>query len=149
MNTSKLTSAFATLSFLLFMSIASIANSNTVSSGDLHKSGDKSVVVTYANEKDFSYLRFDVNNFMNETEVNEMPSNEFDYLRFDVNNFMNETEVNEMPSNEFDYLHFDVDNFTEYSSDEITELPLNEYVYLRFDLNNFETPTMDELPESE
>jgi hypothetical protein len=79
---------------------------------------------------DFSYLRFDVNNFTESTTDNmiELPVNEFDYLRFDVNNFTGSNTDNtiELPVNEFDYLRFDVKLFTNVSGSTIDELPVTE-----------------------
>jgi len=152
MNTSKFTSAIATLSLVLFMSIASIANSNIFYSGDLPKSADKTMSVTAASEKDLSYLRFDVNKYVNENETAEVTHSSLDYLRFDVAEYINETEVSEMPSNEFGYLRFDANNFTESYTDIMTELPVNEFDFLRFDVNNFTTTgnsVIDELPINE
>jgi len=152
MNTSKLTSAIATLSLVLFMSIASIANSTIFYSGDLAKSGNKSLSATNITEQDFGYLRFDVNKYVNENETVEVKHSLLDYLRFDVADFMNETEASEMPSDEFDYLRFDVNNFIENNIENTIELPVNEFDYLRFDVNNF-TPSassvIDELPINE
>jgi hypothetical protein len=129
MNTSKFTSAITTLSLVLFMSIASIADANTLYSGDLSKSGDKSVSVTTTAEKDLNYLRFDVNKYVNENETAEVAHSSLDYLRFDVNTFINESDAAamELPvANEFDYLRFDVNNFTTAGNNAIDELPVTE-----------------------
>ena len=155
MKTSKLTSAIATLSLVLFMSVASIANSITFNSGDLPKSGDKNMPVANTTEKDLSYLRFDVNKYVNENETAEVTYSSLDYLRFDVNEFIDETdaEAMELPmANEFEYLRFDVNNFTESYADSTIELPVNEFDYLRFDANNFSAAgnnAIDELPVTE
>jgi len=179
MKTSKFTSAIVTFSLVLFMSLASIANSSALNSGDLTKSGDKSLTVQVTPEQDFSYLRFDVSNFMSEGESIEIIHNSFDYLKFDVNDFINESvsEISELPSanefeylrfdineytigaqmeitelpeaTDFDYLRFDVNNFTENNTDEMIDLPVNEFDYLHFDANNFIAPGIEELPVSE
>lgn len=155
MNTSKFTSAIATLSLVLFMSIASIANSNVFYSGDLPKTGDKTMSATTTNEKDLSYLRFDVNKYVHENETAEVAHSSLDYLRFDVAEFINETNVEtmEMPlADKFDYLRFDVNNFIESFNDNMTESPANEFDYLRFDVNNFTvtgSSVIDELPANE
>jgi hypothetical protein len=155
MNTTKLTSAIATLSLVLFMSIASIADSSSFYSGDLLKSGDKSVSVTYTSERDLSNLRLDVNKYVNENETNEATHSLLDYLRFDVNKFINETDVEtmELPiTNEFEYLRFDVNNFIESNTENVTELPVNEFNYLRFDVNKFAAAgnnAIEELPVTE
>ena len=155
MKISKITFAIATLSLVLFMSLASIANSSLSNTGDLPKSGAKSLSVTTASEKDFSYLRFDANNYINEKEEAEAIDNSLDYLRFDVNDFVNKTdcEAIELPvANEFEYLRFDVNNFMGSNSENMNELPANEFNYLRFDVNNFITTgnsNVDELPVTE
>jgi hypothetical protein len=155
MNTSKLISAIATLSLVLFMSVASTANSGIFYSGDLTKSGDKSLSISSASEMDYSYLRFDVSKYINKDETAEIKHSSLDYLRFDVNDFINETddEAMELPlANEFEYLRFYVDNFTESNTDSIIELPVNEFDYLHFYVNNFITAgnnVIDEMPVTE
>jgi hypothetical protein len=155
MKTSKLTTAIATVSLVLFMSIATIANSSIFYSGDLSKSGDKSVSVTNTSEKDLSYLRFDVNKYVNETKVAEVTHSSLDYLRFDVYNYIEKknSESIEMPvTKEFDYMRFDVNNYTNSDTDSIIELPVIEFDYLRFDVNNFTTTgnsVIDKLPINE
>jgi hypothetical protein len=140
MKTSKLTSAIAIPSLVLFMSIASIANTRTFYSGDLPKSDNKSISVANPTEKDFSYLRFDVNKYISEDETAEVIHSSLEYLHFDVNEFIDETdaEAMELPmANEFEYLRFDVNNFTESHLDSMIELPMNEFDYLRFDVSHF------------
>jgi hypothetical protein len=46
-------------------------------------------------ENEFSNLRFDINKFINtNTEISELPvATEFDYLRFDVKNYSDETNM--------------------------------------------------------
>lgn len=155
MKTVKLTSAVATLSLVLFMSLASIANTGVVKTGDLPISGDKSFDISSAADKDFSYLRFDATQFMNENEETDAIVSYLDYLRFDVNDFIseNESEITALPvANEFEYLRFDVNSFPESDSDTISDLPVNEYDYLRFDANGFVSSnngTIDELPLTE
>lgn len=155
MKTSKLTFAVVTLSLVLFMSIASIANSSSFASGDLLKSGEKSMSIANSSEKDLSYLRFDVNKYVNENETSEATHSTMDYLRFDVNECINETdaEAMELPlANEFEYLRFDVNAFTESNTDSMNEIPVNEFNYLRFDVNNFAAAgnnAIDELPLTE
>jgi hypothetical protein len=153
MKTSKFTSAIATLSLVLFLSVSSYANTSASNSGDLPKSGDKSLATYSTSEKDFNYLRFDVKKFINENEESDLIYNSLDYLRFDVTNFINETEVTELPvANELEYLRFDVNNFIDNNPDNITELPVNEFDYIRFDVNNYLTNGSDltcELPVKE
>jgi len=126
MKTVKLTSAIATLSLVLFISFASKADSC-----DLTISIKKSLDITNTSDQNFSYLRFNVNDFVSKGELAEM----------------------ELPSpNEIEYLRFDVNNFTESNPIDLTDLPVNEFEYLRLDAYKYTTPGMsmiDELPESE
>lgn len=155
MKTAKLTTVLATLSLVLFMSVSSIANSGRSNTGDTPKSCTKSLAFSTASERDFSYLRFDVNKYVNENEEADAIYNSLDYLRFDVNNFLyeNESEVIELSvANELDYLRFDVNNFAKGNAGAITELPVNELDYLRFDVAGFislNNRVIDELPETE
>jgi len=154
MKTVKLTSVLVVLSLVLFMSVSSYADSGRSNSGDVPKSGNILAFSATA-EKDFSYLRFDVNKYMNENNEADAINNVMDYLRFDVNDFIieNESEAMELPvANEFEYLRFDVSSFTGINSDAINELPVNEYDYLRFDVNDFVSSNngvIDELPVTE
>lgn len=139
MKTAKFSTAISTLIIVSFMSIASIANTTSVYTGDLPKVTVKSQTLPVASENEYSYLRFDVNKYISESEATELNYSSMDYLRFDVNNFINETEISEMPvAIELDYLRFDVNNFISGSETEIVELPAeNDFGYLRFDVNNF------------
>lgn len=125
MKTSKIITTFATLSLIFFMSVTSIANTGTISTGDLVKTGAVAELTSFS----IDYLRFDVNNYVdaNESEITELPvENEFDYLRFDVNNFTidNATDLTEMPVNEFEYLRFDVNNYSGSATGETNEMPV-------------------------
>lgn len=155
MKTLKLTLALATLSFVLLMTSASIANTGNVNSGDLIRTGNKSLVVANTSENDFSYLRFDVNKYISENDETDLIHNSLDYLRFDVNYFVNKNEIEEIElpaANDFEYLHFNVNNFIESSTENMVELPVNEFDYLRFDVNKYTASgvsTIDELPVTE
>ena len=155
MKTAKFTSAIATFTLVLFMSISSIANTATFSTGDLPRSGEKSLAISVTYEKDYSYLRFDATKFMNENEEADAIVSYLDYLRFDVNDFMleNEAEITELPmANDFEHLRFDVNSFSESNPDAITELPVNEFDHLRFNANDFislNNGVIDELPVTE
>jgi hypothetical protein len=153
MKTVKLTSAITTLSLVLFMSFASIANSSNLKFGDFSRTGKKSLEITNTSANDFSYLRFDVNKFINENNETDLIHSSLDYLRFDVNDFVSKSETIEMElpaANEFEYLRFNVTNFTESNSNDMIDLPVNEFDYLRFDVNNYSTPgVIDELPVTE
>jgi hypothetical protein len=155
MKTVKFTSAITILSLVLFLSVASYAGTRKLNTGELTNSGENSLVISNTSEKDYSYLRFDVNKYSNENEETGLIHNSLDYLRFNVNKFIkeDESEVIELPvANEFEYLRFDVNNFTESNSVEMIELPVNEYDHLRFDVNNFvntNNSVIDELPVTE
>jgi hypothetical protein len=155
MKTTKFASAIITLSLVFFMSFASIANSGVLYTGDLPISGDKSPSISSVSVKDFSYLRFDINKYVSETEASEVIHSSLDYLRFDVTKFINDTDAEtlELPlANEFEYLRFDVNNFAGSDTESIIELPGNEFDYLRFDANNYTSArnnAIDELPVTE
>ena len=126
MKTVKLTSAVTTLILVLFMSYASIADS-----GDLKTSIKKNLDITNTSDQNFSYLRFNLNDYLSKGELTEMelPSaNEFEYLRFNVNNFTesNPIDVIDLPVNEFEYLHFNVYNYTIQGMCMIDELPVTQ-----------------------
>ncbi len=151
MKTRTFFSTIITLSLVIFAATSGISNPVINFTGDNLKKTENKIGSTGKNEvsvpansaeavSEFSYLRFDVNEYSDESAVTELPVNSFDYLRFDVNIYI-ETENSEsieMPvTNEFDYLRFDVNNFTESNTDSMIELPVNEFDYLRFDVNNF------------
>ena len=122
----KLTSAVATFSLVLFISFASIAGS-----GDLARSIKKGQELTIPSGQNFSYLRFNVNDFLSKSELAEMglsAANEFENLRFDMNNFTDSIpfDLIDLPVNEFEYLRFDVYNYTTPGSSIIDELPVTE-----------------------
>jgi len=163
MKTTKIITTLATLNLILFMSVSTIANPSARQTGDGEKSGIKKQLSAVKNEIeatvssptsviDFSHLRFDVANYIRQSEANELTMNLIDNLRFDVNNFIHadKAETSEQPmTSEFEYLRFDVNNFTVDNSAELSEMPVNEFDYLRFDINKFEsenTITLDELP---
>jgi hypothetical protein len=140
MKTAKFTSVIATLSLVFFMALTSIANSGTLNTGDLPRSGDKSPNISNVSEKDFSYLRFDVTRYSSENEESDFIHSPLNYLQFDVNDYINENsnEVIELPAaNEYEYLRFNLNNYDENTSASISELPANEFNYLRFDVNNY------------
>jgi hypothetical protein len=91
-------------------------------------------VYPVAIQNDFSYLKFDVNTYIDEheSEISDLPVSEFDYLRFDVNYYMEQNQVNteEVPDNEFEYLRFDVTKYmlndNIHNNNGIGELPLAE-----------------------
>jgi len=97
--------------------------------------------------KDLSYLKFNVADYTDASEMVEEINdvNSYDYLKFDVENYQSSDktesyELIELPVNEFGYLKFDVENYQstdQTESYESIELPVNEFDYLKFDLTNF------------
>jgi hypothetical protein len=132
MKTSKIITTIATLNLVLFMSVSSIANPLTRYDGDIVKTSVKKQIevikpsnienpTPVSSEKEFSNLRFDVNKYINDSEVAELTQNIIETVRFDVNKFINtNTEISELPvANEFDYLRFDVKNYSNENSNYI------------------------------
>jgi hypothetical protein len=96
--------------------------------------------VIASDEKDFSYLRFDVNKYANpERDLSidanatfNSPDNGFNYLKFDASRYVNSGDLNSEDGSgevdeavtDFSYLKFDV---TKYSSNdqEILDEPVN------------------------
>jgi hypothetical protein len=166
MKTNKFFTAVISFSLVIFLASSGISNPVVKLTGDNLKKTEGNVnsakkkgiaLPAFLTEatSDFSYLRFDVNEYATESAIEELPVNSFDYLRFDVNNFINDKEPMEMElpaANEFDYLRFDVNNFMDSNPLEMNELPVNEYDYLRFDVSKYASQSesaIDELPISE
>ena len=167
MKTIKFFTFILTMSLVIFASGSGISNTVNTFSGDNLKSGNNSSAVNSKTESpastpatftdaEFSYLRFDVNDYIDEDRVEEIPAyTTFDYLRFDVNNYLETetTENMELPSvNEFDYLRFDVNSFIDSNADAMYELPAIEFNYLRFDVSKFcpdDNSSLGELPVTE
>lgn len=63
-------------------------------------------------DPDYTYLRFDVSDYMPEAEIipSELPENDLSYLKFDVTAFdsLNPVSMDELPEQEYSYLKFDV-----------------------------------------
>jgi hypothetical protein len=157
MKTSKFFAILTSMSIVLFLSFASIANTYSNSTGDVIKASTNATSVsgentTTADNSNYSYLRFDVNDYITNPEIEDISDNSLDYLRFDVKDYFSadEMEISELPiMNEYDYLRFDVNNFTANETEENFELPVNQYEYLRFDVTkyiNTENHPIDELP---
>ena len=164
MKTNKLFSILITLSLVIFLSSNGISNPSRALTGDnlkkneskIKSDGKNKVSASSADaDNDFSYLKFNVNEYITESTVEELPANSFDYLRFDVNKYIdaNESAITELPvTNEFNYLRFDVNNYIESNTADLDEMPVNEFDYLRFDVNNFISANyngIDELPLAE
>jgi len=157
MKTTKIITTLSALTFIFFMSVTSIANSNTAGDGEKTSAtrisvlknmiADASTSETAVNE--FEYLRFEVARFTSEGKETEVTRDLENEMRFDVNKYMNtEASVTELPSAvEFEYLRFDANAF---GSAEMNEMPAGEFNYLRFDVNSFTAQNRvpaDEMPE--
>lgn len=85
-----------------------------------------SVTIPVVPTEDYSYLKFDVSeyiaadaSFEAEVAMPEPPVSDFSYLKFDVNEYMSNSE------------------FSDSEAIELPELPANEFSYLRFDVNDY------------
>lgn len=151
MKTNNLFTFLVLLSFIVFISVASIANgttnykggksteslTNNVSKVITETSGS---VAATSNDIDFSYLRFDLNKFTGNSNITEVPPSLLNDLRFDVNDYINSNspDMLELPvMMEFEYLRFEANKFDVNESEEIIELPVNEFDYLRFNVNDY------------
>ncbi len=115
--------------------------------------------VKVAPETVFSYLKFDVANYIsgNDEETALVPENTFDYLKFHASDYLaEESESMDMPANEYNRYAFDVNTYTAGASadPENMELPANENEYLKFDANKYiNTESVDpenmEMPANE
>lgn len=156
MKTTKFITTISSLTFIFFMSVTSIANSNTTGDGEKTSATRISVLKnmiadaasseTTVNE--FEYLRFDVSRFTSESGETEVTRDLENEMRFDVNKYMNtEASVTELPSAvEYEYLRFDANAF---GSAEMNEMPAGEFDYLRFDVNSYTALNpvpVDEMP---
>jgi hypothetical protein len=135
-------------------------NSVTMLSGPVitaERKNTSAIAVTAVAADDFSYLKFDVNTYMeadaaNPEEVEMLPEaieTDFSYLKFNVGDYITDSEANgdeitELPeseispvtssanvppAHEFDYLRFDVTNYIN-ESEGIGELPAEEILPL-------------------
>ena len=102
---------------------------------------------------DFSYLKFDVSNYVEDygkfqpetDEPSVYTQSTFDYLKFDVsayvkNDVPNSAEPTALSEKDFDYLKFDVSKFAAANTsnqDESSELTAKDFDYLKFDANKY------------
>ncbi len=117
---------------------------------------------------DFSYLKFDVTDYVADYEkfqsdMDEPAStyeNGFDYLKFDVNKYLgNDISVNSNPDemlvNNYNYLKFDVSKYaaTDATNSEMTNgFESLDLDYLKFDTQKYSQPgeqSVEELPTAE
>ena len=161
---SMLMSSFAAL--LILISV----HENSLKSTDFVSEPDRTVVKfghTEVNNKvtsapsaapasktsaEFSYLKFDVSEFLTpETGNDEMPAaGDFDYLKFNASDYT-ETEIDMQPEeSDFGYLKFDVNHYVS-SADSEQELPSADFDYLKFDVQKYVQHNtegeINELPE--
>lgn len=95
-----------------------------------------------------------------------IPAEDFSYLKFNVADYMESDGVNpaeaevlpESTETDFAYLKFRIDDYisgSELTGEELAELPVNDFGYLRFDVNSYinnsgiENTGIGELPETE
>lgn len=163
MKTPKLYVALLSISMIIFSLTGTMANPAGKITGDILKKADKNNLtgnnsrVLHAAKsfsEDFSYLRFDVNDYSKETNETELLFGIYDYLYFDVNNFTETSgiEITDLPvSNEFENLRFDANYYISASEEIISEMPVaTEFDYLRFDATLYSTDLpVDELPVTE
>lgn len=115
------------------------------------RKNESEVTAPAASTEDYSYLKFDVNKYMedevsDQDESMEMPATpeaDYSYLKFDVTDYTSASEITELPEAEstnndfssessidnFGYLKFDVNKYiesSESSSDDLGELPAVE-----------------------
>lgn len=111
-----------------------------------------------------NYLKFDVSDYMNESEMaaEEIDETNFEYLKFNVGDYNTVNEA--MPADEtnfinddFSYLKFDVNKYMSESDEQSTnidESSNNGLSYLKFDVNkyyssNSESVSIGDLPAIE
>ena len=157
MKTTKISATLASVALIIFMSVGSIANTASKFSGDLTKSTTKTVIAAEKNSvssaeavNEFSYLRFNADNFFSNSDVEEVTYALLDYLRFDVDKFTNSSEeITEMPAENFDYLRFDVNNYFSENQAQPSDMPADDFSYLRFDVSKYSNNSTDSLPSAE
>ena len=157
MKTTKISATLASVALIIFMSVGSIANTASKFSGDLTKSTTKTVIAAEKNSvssaeavNEFSYLRFNADNFLSNSDMEEVTYASLDYLRFDVDKFTNSSEeITEMPAENFDYLRFDVNNYFSENQAQPSDMPADDFSYLRFDVSKYSTNSTDSLPSAE
>jgi len=157
MKTTKISATLASVALIIFMSVGSIANTASKFSGDLTKSTTKTVIAAEKNSvssaeavNEFSYLRFNADNFLSNSDMEEVTYASLDYLRFDVDKFTNSSEeITEMPAENFDYLRFDVNNYFSENQAQPSDMPADDFSYLRFDVSKYSNNSTDSLPSAE
>ncbi len=157
MKTTKISATLASVALIIFMSVGSIANTASKFSGDLTKSTTKTVIAAEKNSvssaeavNEFSYLRFNADNFLSNSDMEEVTYASLDYLRFDVDKFTNSSEeITEMPAENFDYLRFDVNNYFSENQAQPSDMTADDFSYLRFDVSKYSNNSTDSLPSAE
>jgi len=112
------------------------------------KKKDAAISIPVIPAEDFSYLTFDVNDYLKVEAVNqdvaevlpEATEADFSYLKFNISDFtdpeLSDSEITELPVNE---------NITANIS--TPELSVNEFEYLRFDVNDYISNSITEPAE--
>lgn len=109
-----------------------------------------------AQETDFSYLKFDVNYFIQEdansandiTSPVNTSSETLDYLKFDVSKYESEKATasyddTELPADHAGYLKFNVNHYSSkvQNSVDSEEMPSDEFSHLKFKVENYTSET--------
>jgi hypothetical protein len=157
MKTTKISATLASVILVIFMSVGSIANTASEFSGDLTKYTARTVITAGNNSvssaeavNEFSYLRFNADNFLSNSDMEEVTYGSLDYLRFDVDKFTNSIdEITEMPVANFDYLRFDVNNFFSENLAQTSDTPADDFSYLRFEVSKYSANSTDALPSAD
>lgn len=168
-TTSEKSFAFSANPFSYFP----VKNSSPVSEKKLTiiTSAETSANANLTQIEDFSYLKFDVSEYVEDYEKFQPETDEpsvytqssFDYLKFDVSDYVkndvsNSTEPAALLEKDFDYLKFDVSKFTDNNSsnqDEASEINSKEFDYLKFDANKYSSQSatlpddLNEFPSAE
>jgi len=189
MKTSILISSFAAFALMMTFGESNLRtdseNSNTISVSEISfvKTGSESIPhkkyapakettnsSEIALEEDFSYLKFNVNNFIHEGANSDnditTPANTstetLDYLKFDVNKYDSETSTTsyddtELPADHNSYLKFNVNQYSSkvLNSVDSEEMPADEFSHLKFNVETYISETnenqgcYDSVPASE
>jgi len=140
MKTNKIYTAILTFCLVLFSVAGSIANPDADHKDSLSGKLTNNTATTG-------------NNTAVDYPASGLDLNDFSYLRFDVNEYTPETSaITELPSAEpLEYLRFDVNKYLDADGSLFFELPTDDFSRLRFDANKYFSAgaAIGELPETE
>lgn len=97
------------------------------------RKNESDITVPVTSTEDYSYLKFDVNKYMEaeasdkdeSTELPATPEADYSYLKFDVTDYTTASEITELP---------EVENT---NNDFSSELSIENFSYLKFDVNKY------------